>query len=64
MTPYEVFCQDLVDISYDNASFSILEVFMWLQPTYFFLISFAFWFLIYIFPIDWDNLNRLTQSVS
>ena len=35
VTPLELFYRDFVDISYENASFRILETFVWLQLIYF-----------------------------
>ena len=35
LLPLELFCKDLVDISYENVSFSILEESIWLTPIYF-----------------------------
>ena len=52
----EVFCKDFVDIDFENASFRILEDFIWLQITYF-LTTIAFWFVNHFFWIDGLNLN-------
>ena len=35
LLPLELFCKDLVNISYENVSFSILEESIWLKPIYF-----------------------------
>ena len=42
-------------ISYENASFSILEESIWLKPIYF-LTTTAFWLMKYLFLIDGDIL--------
>ena len=52
----EVFCKDFVDISYENASFGILEDSIWLQLIYF-LTTITFWFMKILFWVDGGNLS-------
>ena len=51
-----VFCKDVVDISYENASFGVLDDSIWLDLIYF-LTTNAFWLMKYFFRIDGDNLG-------
>ena len=46
--PLEVLRKDFVDISYENASFYILEGSLWLKLIYF-LTTVAFWLVKYFF---------------
>ena len=57
----KVICQDFVDISYENASFGILEDSIWLQLIYFLTII-EFCLMKYIFRIDEDNLRVLNKD--
>ena len=50
------FCKDFVDISYENASFLILEDSIWLQLIYC-LTTIALWFVKYLFTIVRNTLN-------
>ena len=50
-----------VDISYENASFGVLEDFVWLDLIYF-LTTIAFWLIKYLFRIDGDNLGVLVAK--
>ena len=63
LLPLKVICKDFVDISYENASFGILEDSIWLQLIYFLTII-AFCLMKYIFRIDGDNLRVLTKDVT
>ena len=63
LLPLKVICKDFVDISYENASFGILEDSIWLQLIYFLTII-AFCLMKYIFPIDGDNLRALTKDMT
>ena len=57
----EVFCEDFVDISYEIASYRILQDSIWLQVIYF-LTTVAIWFVKYLFRIDGDNLRVLAKD--
>ena len=50
LTASEVFYNDFVDISYENASCRILEALLWLQFIYI-LIKIAFWLVKYLFRL-------------
>ena len=50
ITPLELFCRDFVDISYENASFRIIEDIVWLQHIYF-VTTIVFLSVKYIFPL-------------
>ena len=63
LLPLKVICKDFVDISYENASFGILEDSIWLQLIYFLTII-AFCLMKYIFRIDGDNLRVLTKDMT
>ena len=53
MAASEVFCKDVIDISYKSASFRILEDSMWLQlMSLVFLTIIGFSFVKYLFPIN------------
>ena len=54
---------DFVDISYENASFNILEESIWLKPIYF-LTTVAFWLMKYLFLIDGDILRVLAKNLT
>ena len=56
ITPLEVFCKDFVDISYQNASFRILEAFHGCSLSIF-NCNCILACEIYIFPFDGDTLN-------
>ena len=56
MTLLEVFCKDIVDVTYENASFLILEDSKWLQLIYF-QTTIAFSFEKCLFPIDGDTID-------
>ena len=60
LLPLKVICKDFVDISYENASFGILEDSIWPQLIYFLTII-AFCLMKYIFRIDGNNLSVLTS---
>ena len=57
VTPLELFCKDFVDISYENASFRILEDSVWLQFIYVFLTTIIFLSAKYLFPINGGTLD-------
>ena len=59
--PLEVLCKDFVDISYENASFGILEHSLWLQLIYF-LTTIAFWLMKYLFRFDGNKLSVLAKD--
>ena len=59
----ELFCTDFVDISYENASFSILEDSIWLKLIYF-LTTIAFWLMKYLFLIDGDMLVVVAKNLT
>ena len=61
--PLELFCTDFVDISYENASFSILEESIWLKAIYF-LTTIAFWLMKYLFLIDEHILRVLARNLT
>ena len=63
LLPLELFCKDFVDISYENASFSISEESIWLKPIYF-LTAIAFWLMKYLFLIDGDILRMLAKYLT
>ena len=63
LLPLKVICKDFVDISYENASFGILEDSIWLQLIYFLTII-AFCLIKYIFRIDGDSLRVLTKDMT
>ena len=63
LLPLKLFCKDFVDISYGNASFSILEESIWLKPIYF-LTAIAFWLVKYLFLIDGDILRVLAKNLT
>ena len=63
LLPLKVICKDFVDISYENASFGILEDSIWLQLIYFLTII-AFCLMKYIFRIDGDNLTASTKDMT
>ena len=63
LLPLELFCKDFVDISYENASFSIPEESIWLKPIYF-LTAIAFWLMKYLFLIDGDILRVLAKYLT
>ena len=52
MTASEVFCKDVIDISFKSVSFRILEDSMWLQLMSFFLTIIVFSFVKHLFPIN------------
>ena len=56
ITPLEVSFKDFVHISYENASFRILECSSLLQLIYF-VTKIAFWLVKYLSLIDEDTLN-------
>ena len=53
------FCKDFVDISYENASFGMLEVLLWLQLIYF-LIAVAILVRKISFPDRWGHSKHFT----
>ena len=63
LLPLELICIDFGDIGYENASFSILEKFIWLKPIYF-LTTIAFWLMKYFFLIDGDILRVLAKNLT
>ena len=54
LLPLEVLCKDFVNITYENASFCVLEDSKWLQLIYF-LTTIAFWCVKYLFRINGDK---------
>ena len=63
LLPLKVIYKDFVGISYQNASFGILEDSIWLQLIYFLTII-AFCLMKYIFRIDGNNLRVLTEDMA
>ena len=63
LLPLKVICKDFVDISYENASFGILEDSIWLQLNHF-LTVIAFCLMKYIFRMDGANLRALTKDMT
>ena len=61
MAVSEEFCEDFVDISYENASCRILEALLWLQLIYF-LITAAFWIMNYFFWSMGRHSNLITSE--
>lgn len=57
MDATEVFCKDFKDISYENASFRMLEDSTWPQVIYFVTTIASFWFVNFLLPIDGDTIN-------
>ena len=58
-----VFCKGFVDISYENASFGILEESKWMDFIYF-LTTIVFWVIKYLFRIDGDNQGVLAKDLT
>ena len=63
LLPLELFCKEFVDISCENASFSIPEESIWLKLIYFFT-TIAFWLMKYLFLIDGNILRVLATNLT
>ena len=62
LVSFEVFCKDLINISYENATFGILGDSIWLQLIYFFT-TIAFWVARCPFQIKEDNFSLLVKNL-
>ena len=63
LLPLELSCKDFVDVSYENASFSIQGDSIWLKLIYL-LTTVAFWLMKYPFLIGGDILRVLAKNLT